>query len=117
MQGYCTRPAKAEWLKAESIPTIGERTPTIRYRAAIPTHWLELSLQEGKNRQVRRMTAAVGLPTLRLIRYKIDLMDGGTPLDLTGLKPGEWRAVTNTEEGRLMQLLKGNNPKNPAVRR
>ncbi len=117
VQGYRTRPAKAEWLKAESIPTIGERTPPIRYRAAIPTHWLELSLQEGKNRQVRRMTAAVGLPTLRLIRSKIDLMDGGTPLDLTGLKPGEWRAVTKTEEGRLVQLLKGSNPKNQAGRR
>ena len=117
VQGYRTRPAKAEWLKAESIPTIGERTPTIRYRAAIPTHWLELSLQEGKNRQVRRMTAAVGLPTLRLIRSKIDLMDGDTPLDLAGLKPGEWRAVTKTEEGRLLQLLKGSNPKNLAGRR
>ena len=117
VQGYRTRPAKAEWLKAESIQTIGERTPPIRYRAAIPTHWLELSLQEGKNRQVRRMTAAVGLPTLRLIRSKIDLMDGGTPLDLTGLKPGEWRAVTKIEEGRLLQLLKGSNPKNLAGRR
>jgi 23S rRNA pseudouridine2457 synthase len=66
---------------------------------------------------VRRMTAAVGLPTLRLIRSKIDLIDGGTPLDLTGLKPGEWRAVTKTEEVRLMQLLKRSNPKNQAGRR
>ena len=117
VQGYRTRPAKAEWLKAEAIPTIGERTPPIRYRAAIPTHWLELSLQEGKNRQVRRMTAAVGLPTLRLIRHTIDLMDGGNPLDLTGLKPGEWRPVTKTEEGRLVQLLKSSNPKHQAGRR
>ncbi|MDA7436554.1 pseudouridine synthase [Synechococcus sp. AH-601-B19] len=117
IQGRQTLPAQARWLHSELEPVVSERNPPIRYRAAIPTHWLELSLQEGRNRQVRRMTAAVGLPTLRLIRSKIDLMDGGTPLDLTGLKPGEWRAVTNTEEGRLVQLLKRSNPKNKAGRR
>ena len=117
VQGYRTRPAKAAWLEADVIPTIGARTPPIRDRATIPTHWLEISLQEGRNRQVRRMTAAVGLPTLRLIRHTIDLMDGGTPLNLKGLEPGAWRAVTRKEDGRLMQLLKGSSPRNQAGRR
>ena len=116
IQGYRTRPAKAAWLNSEAIPTIGERIPPIRVRAAIPTHWLEISLQEGRNRQVRRMTAAVGLPTLRLIRHTIDLMDGDTPFTLKGLEPGAWRTVTKAEEGRLVQLLKGSNPRNQAGR-
>lgn len=64
-------------------PAIWERIPPIRFRAAIPTSWIELQLTEGKNRQVRKMTAAVGLPTLRLIRSKIGLLEIGT------LKPGE----------------------------
>ena len=63
------------------------RDPPIRYRAAIPTTWIELILREGRNRQVRRMTAAVGLPTLRLIRWAV----GDWSLD--GLAPGQWREV------------------------
>ena len=64
------------------------REPPIRYRAAIPTAWLELTLREGRNRQVRRMTAAVGYPTLRLIRCRIG------DWTLTGLAPGQWRELT-----------------------
>jgi len=64
------------------------REPAIRYRANVPDSWIEVVLTEGRNRQVRRMTAAVGLPTLRLIRYSI----GDWTVD--GLAPGEWRAPT-----------------------
>jgi 23S rRNA pseudouridine2457 synthase len=84
-----TRPAKAR-LIAE--PAIWPRDPPIRYRAAIPTRWLELTISEGRNRQVRRMTAAVGYPTLRLVRYAIG------PWNIEGLEPGQWRLVENAEQ-------------------
>ena len=64
-----------------------DRDPPIRYRASIPDSWLEIVLTEGRNRQVRRMTAAVGLPTLRLVRYSV----GDWTVD--GLAPGEWKEV------------------------
>ena len=105
VQGRRTLPAKARWLQGQDQPQLAERTPPIRFRAAIPTSWLQLSLTEGRNRQVRRMTAAVGLPTLRLVRCCIDLMDNGPPLDLTGLHPGSWRAVTAAEQERLNRLI------------
>lgn len=69
-------------------PDLPPRDPPIRYRKSVPTRWLALTLREGRNRQVRRMTAAVGHPTLRLVRVAI----GGLTLD--GLRPGQWRAVT-----------------------
>jgi 23S rRNA pseudouridine2457 synthase len=66
-------------------PVVWERHPPIRERKSIPTAWISLTLREGRNRQVRRMTAAVGHPTLRLIRTRVG------EWDLGGLKPGEWR--------------------------
>ena len=86
-------------------PQIPERDPPIRQRASIPTSWLQIELREGRNRQVRRMTAAVGLPTLRLLRVGIDLMDGEAPLNLDGLSPGSWRTVNEDEDQRLTRLL------------
>ena len=77
-----TRPAAVE---AIAPPALWPRDPPIRYRAAIPDSWLRLTIHEGRNRQVRRMTAAVGHPTLRLVRWRI----GDWSLD--GLAPGAWR--------------------------
>lgn len=81
-----TRPAQVRLL-AGKPGWLWPRTPPVRFRKRVPTHWLELTLTEGRNRQVRRMTAAVGLPTLRLIRSRI----GAVGLD--GLAPGQWRAL------------------------
>ncbi len=79
-----TRPAEAERI---APPDIWPRTPPIRVRQSIPDTWLSLTITEGRNRQVRRMTAAVGYPTLRLIRWRI----GDWMLD--DLAPGAWRAA------------------------
>ncbi|MEQ4617703.1 MAG: pseudouridine synthase [Corticimicrobacter sp.] len=79
-----TRPARARLLDA---PTLWLRDPPIRFRQHIPTAWLELVITEGRNRQVRRMTASVGLPTLRLVRMRIG------PWALDDLLPGQWREV------------------------
>lgn len=80
-----TRPCRARRLEAE--PDLPPRDPPIRYRKSVPTAWLELVLTEGRNRQVRRMTASVGLPTLRLVRWAVGR------LTLDGLAPGQWRPV------------------------
>ena len=68
----------------DSPPGLWERDPPIRVRRAIPTSWIEIELTEGRNRQVRRMTAAVGLPTLRLVRFRVG------PWNITGLDSGKW---------------------------
>jgi 23S rRNA pseudouridine2457 synthase len=81
-----TRPAEAELLDA-APSELWPRDPPVRFRKSVPDHWLRLTLREGRNRQVRRMTAAVGLPTLRLIRERI----GDYALD--GLQPGESRVL------------------------
>lgn len=72
-------------------PRVPERFPPIRYRAQIPTSWIKMILHEGKNRQVRKMTARVGFPTLRLIRYRIE------DLTVEGLEPGEMRLLDRQE--------------------
>lgn len=79
-----TRPAQARRIEA---PDLWPRTPSVRFRKSVPDCWIELSISEGRNRQVRRMTAAVGHPTLRLVRWRI----GDWSLD--GIAPGEWREV------------------------
>jgi 23S rRNA pseudouridine2457 synthase len=83
---YETKPAEAKILS--TVMDIPERYPPIRFRRNIPTSWISLSLVEGKNRQVRKMTAKVGFPTLRLIRYRIG------SITLNDLKPGEMFSLT-----------------------
>jgi len=88
-----TKPGAVRLLHAE--PSLPERAVPIRVRKNVPTAWLEVTLQEGMNRQVRRMTAAVGHPTLRLVRVAI----GAIRLD--GLQPGEWRELHPSELAHL----------------
>ena len=76
-------------------PALWPRTPPIRFRQNIAVHWLEISISEGRNRQVRRMTAAVGLPTLRLLRYAV----GDWNID--GLQPGQWRQLSVAQTAHL----------------
>jgi pseudouridine synthase len=88
-----TRPAQAELLAPP--PDLPERPVPIRFRKNIPTAWLRLTLTEGRNRQVRRMTAAVGYPTLRLVRWSIG------SITLKGLQPGEWQMLNEHEAAAL----------------
>lgn len=88
IKNYKTKPAIATRIDAPDLP---DRNPPIRYRANIPDCWLELTLTEGKKRQVRRMTAAIGYPTLRLFRTSIG------PITLEGLQEGEFTELTDVE--------------------
>jgi 23S rRNA pseudouridine2457 synthase len=80
-------------------PGLPPRSVPVRFRKTVPTTWLEITLTEGRNRQVRRMTAAVGHPTLRLVRTRI------ASLTLKGIEEGKWRALTETETARFMEEM------------
>ncbi|HSJ26731.1 MAG TPA: pseudouridine synthase [Acidimicrobiia bacterium] len=98
VRGRRTAPAA---VRAIDEPTwLPPRDPPIRYRASIPDMWIELTLTEGRNRQVRRMTAAVGHPTLRLVRWAVG------PVTLHGLAPGAWRTLSPGEVDELRQELR-----------
>jgi 23S rRNA pseudouridine2457 synthase len=98
IQDYRTRPTQVQVIAEPSLPP---RDPPIRVRQAIPTAWIEITLTEGRNRQVRRMTAAIGFPTLRLVRSAI------AHLPLANLTPGQWRELTMTEQAALLDLGRG----------
>ena len=89
INGTCTKPAQARLL--DDPPHLPDRPVPIRFRKEIPTTWIEVTLREGMNRQVRRMTAAVGHPTLRLVRVAIG------PITLGDLLPGQWRELTTKQ--------------------
>ncbi len=97
IDNYRTRRAKVQLLNFVALPP---RDPPIRFRKNVPTAWLEIILTEGKNRQVRRMTAKVGFPTLRLVRVAI------AHLKLGELQPGQWRDLTGDELNLLLKLTR-----------
>ncbi len=96
IQGRLTLPAEARLLPEE--PELWPRNPPIRFRKSIPTTWLQIVLREGRNRQIRRMTAAVGLPTLRLVRWSLG------PVTVAGLAPGERRELGARDLAELRRL-------------
>lgn len=95
---YCTKKCSAK--KFLNPPKVNERNPPIRFRKSIPDSWVKLILTEGKNRQVRKMTAAVGFPTLRLIRHRIE------KITLENLFPGEMKSISKQELYNLLQIQK-----------
>ncbi len=96
LKGRRTRPAEVELLP--EAPGLPPRPVPIRFRKSVPTAWLKVTLREGQNRQIRRMTAAVGHPTLRLVRVAVG------PVTLGDLQPGQWRELKGSE---LAGLRKG----------
>ncbi|MDP1676365.1 MAG: pseudouridine synthase [Bacteroidota bacterium] len=88
IEGTKTKPAEVELLTEE--PNLPTRSTLIRFRKTVPTAWLKIVLREGRNRQVRKMTAAVGHPTLRLVRIKIGNLEIGE------LQPGEWKEISRS---------------------
>ncbi len=103
IKGIPTRPATVELVDAPDLPA---RSVPIRARKSVPDRWLEIALTEGRNRQVRRMTAAVGHPTLRLVRV------GFGPITLDGLTPGTWRRLRDEEVTALRRDV-GDRPSGP----
>lgn len=97
IQGRRTLPCRA-W-RLDPPPAVAPRNPPIRARQTVPDSWIALALVEGKNRQVRRMTAAIGHPTLRLLRAQI----GALALD--ELQPGEWKVLSSEEREKLFQMV------------
>lgn len=89
IENYLTKPAQVKVLDPQ--PEVPPRDPPVRFRKTVQDYWIELTIIEGKNRQVRKMTAAVGHPTLRLIRKSI------ANLTLEGLAPGEWKEISREE--------------------
>lgn len=95
---YYTQPAKVKLLDENDVALIPDRDPPVRFRANIPTTWIRITLTEGKNRQIRRMTAKVGFPTLRIVRYSIE------GLSLAYFNPGEVKEIEKDEFYRLLNL-------------
>lgn len=98
IEGKKTLPAQVKLL--EKAPPFPPRSTPIRFRKNVPTAWVEIRLKEGRNRQVRRMTAAVGHPTLRLVRVAIG------PITLKGLEPGQWRDLSAREIATIRQITR-----------
>ena len=94
VQGRRTRPCEASVLDPQ--PVLAPRVPPVRLRKSVPTCWISVALTEGRNRQVRRMTAAIGHPTLRLIRVRIG------KLLLGDLEPGKWRELSDADRAKLL---------------
>jgi len=112
IQNYRTRPAEVSVLSPQ--PEVAERIPPIRFRANIPATWIALTLSEGKNRQVRRMTAACGFPTLRLLRVRVG------DWSLSGILPGEWVEAPDSTFGKTpcgQDKKTGRQPKNGGKKR
>jgi len=93
--GYRTQPCQVR--RIEPAPSVAPRDPPVRVRKTVTDCWLSLELTEGKNRQVRKMTAAIGHPTLRLLRARI----GGLTLESLALAPGKWRVLTEVERRKV----------------
>ena len=98
LNGKKTKPAVARLLSDD--PQLADRPVPIRFRKNVPTAWVEMTLREGLNRQVRRMTAAVGHPTLRLVRVAVG------PIALGGIQPGEWRDLTSSEVEQIYSAVR-----------
>lgn len=98
LSGKKTKPAEVHLLPDD--PQLPDRPVPIRFRKNVPTAWIEVTLREGLNRQVRRMTAAVGHPTLRLIRVAVG------PIALHGIPPGKWRGLTNSETEQIYSAVR-----------